>query len=496
MDKTDSKIRLFFELTYQKEVEIKSFIPLKNFSESWKPEKMYKQPKSQYYYVFINDPELIKIIKKEEKKGQDHLYEIAKIMETNPEYIFDNSCLIEFNANSIIENDIKKPNEEQYVVFTRISIDDFNFINDYKTASKKHLLDDNKPLIYANKGRIKEFLNDINNEENNLNNSEAGNKDEKKDEDIDDKINNAKKQKSQNLFDNKIPGNWFLVNMSNLNFIKKNEFDNLKKQKLIKFLGVIKYREVANIDQENNNNQASNSNHDINISQDEINESKDNNELINNVDNINNPFQQPQEFAFRSTENSKLITVYQPKSCKIHLRKNDFWCKTCNIFCCLQCLAGNDENSHRNHKVHLLDEIINKIADDSEALDERIKNLIKIIEGEIEKKQKQIDQLKTENEEMVKIIQALYDDNNKIIRDEELKRTKELAAFVNEILRIYDENNRRTKYLNKLFDNKSMNEYLTNYYIYKNIFVEETKKNLDVIERKVNELINFYKKNK
>ena len=41
-----------------------------------------------------------------------------------------------------------------------------------------------------------------------------------------------------------------------------------------------------------------------------------------------------------------------------------------------------------------------------------------------------------------------------------------------------------------------MNEYLTNYYIYKNIFVEETKKNLDVIERKVNELINFYKKNK
>ena len=157
---------------------------------------MYKQPKSQYYYVFINDPELIKIIKKEEKQGQDHLYEITKIMETNPEYIFDNSCLIEFNANSIIENDIKKPNEEQYVVFTRISIDDFNFINDYKTASKKHLLDDNKPLIYANKGRIKEFLNDINNEENNLNNSETGNKDEKKDEDIDDKINNAKKQKS------------------------------------------------------------------------------------------------------------------------------------------------------------------------------------------------------------------------------------------------------------------------------------------------------------
>ena len=130
-------------------------------------------------------------------------------METNPKYIYDNSCLIEFNANSIIENDIKKPNEEQYVVFTMISIDDFGFVNDYKTASKKH------SLIYANKGKIKEFLNDINSEENNLNNSNGGNKDEKKDGDNDDKISNAKKQKSQNLFDNKIQGNWFLVNMSN-----------------------------------------------------------------------------------------------------------------------------------------------------------------------------------------------------------------------------------------------------------------------------------------
>ena len=147
-------------------------------------------------------------------------------METNPEYIYDNSCLIEFNANSIIENDIIKPNEEQYVVFTMIYNDDFGFVNDYKTASKKHF---NKSLIYANKGRIKEFLNDINNKENNLNNSDGGIKDDKKDGDNDDKISNAKKQKSQNLFDNKIQGNWYLVNMSNLKFIKKNEFDNLKK---------------------------------------------------------------------------------------------------------------------------------------------------------------------------------------------------------------------------------------------------------------------------
>ena len=62
-----------------------------------------------------------------------------------------------------------------------------------------------------------------------MNNSDGGIKDDKKDGDNDDKICNAKKQKSQNLFNNKIQGNWYLVNMSNLKFIKKNEFDNLKK---------------------------------------------------------------------------------------------------------------------------------------------------------------------------------------------------------------------------------------------------------------------------
>ena len=125
-----------------------------------------------------------------------------------------------------------------------ISNDDFGFVNDYKTASKKHF---NKSLIYANKGRIKEFLNELNNKENNLNNSDGCIKDDKKDGDNDDKISNAKKQKSQNLFDNKIQGNWYLVNMSNLKFIKKNEFGNLIKQKLIKLIGIIKYREVANM---------------------------------------------------------------------------------------------------------------------------------------------------------------------------------------------------------------------------------------------------------
>ena len=148
----------------------------------------------------------------------------------------------------------------------------------------------------------------------------------------------------------------------------------------------------------------------------------------------------------------------------------------------------------QNHKIHLLDEIINKTEEDSNALEERIKNLIKIIETEIRKKQEEIGNLKEENEKTVKVIQKLFEDNNNLIRQEELKRTKELAALVNEILRINDENNKRINYLNKLFDNRSMNEYLMNYFIYKNNFVEETKKNLGVLERKVAELINYYKK--
>jgi len=306
-----------------------------------------------------------------------------------------------------------------------------------------------------------------------------------------------------------IPGNWFLINMNNLNYIKKNVCDNINKQKIIKFLSIIKYKEVTPIEPDPNNPQEYNSvqnnnipNQNLNNKNDQdSNSSKDSNEILNEF-KIDTKYQQPQEFAFRSGDNSKLITVYQPKSCKEHLKKNDFWCKTCNKFCCLECLAGsinpnfniNNTNIHQNHKIHLLEEIINKTEEDANALEERIKNLIKIIDGEISKKQDEIGNLKDENEKIVKIIQTLFEENNSLIRQEELKRTKELAALVNEILRINDENNKRINYLNKLFDNRSMNEYLTNYYIYKNIFVEETKNNLAVLERKVLELINYYKK--
>ena len=46
-----------------------------------------------------------------------------------------NDLIIEFNVNSI-EDNLKKTDEEQYTVFSRITIDNFSFINDYATVTK------------------------------------------------------------------------------------------------------------------------------------------------------------------------------------------------------------------------------------------------------------------------------------------------------------------------------------------------------------------------
>ena len=514
MQKTDSKIRLLFELTYQKDVQITSYIPLRDYSNSWCPEKMYSNPHHQYYYVFINDPDLIEKIKDEENQGQSSLFKVTKYLEKGPDFHL-NDFLIEFNANAIIDNPKKKINEEQYVVFARVGIDNFSFINNYETASQSDLKDKNKPLIFAKQGRIKDFLIkeksriNINNEENNLNNSIQSNKDDKRDDD--DEKSNAKKNKDKEPMFPYIPGNWFLINMNNLNYIKKDTYDNLQKQKIIKFLSVIKYKEVTIVEQDTNQDKNSIQSRNNQIQErdnryDDNSSSEENKEIKSEAQIIENKYQQPQEFAFRSSDNQKLVTVYQPKSCKEHTKKNDFWCKTCDKFCCLECLVNssnqdfdiinntNNTNIHQNHKVHLLDEIITKVDEDTNALGERIINLMKIIDGEIGKKKKEIGSLKKDNEETVKNIHKLYLENTDLVRQEELKRTKELAAIVNEILRINDENNRRISYLNKLIENRSMKEYLTNFFIYKNIFVAQTKKNLAVIDKKVTDIINYYKK--
>ena len=501
MHKTDSKIRLLFELTFQKDVQIISYIPLRSYSGSWKPETMYNQPSNQYYYVFINDSELINRIKTE-FQNQDDLFNLIKSLEKG-----HNNFLIELNTNAILDE--TKFDEEKYAVFARLDVEDFSFIYDYKNTQKEDLLDKNKPLIYASQGRIKELLigeKFSNNKTNNEDNNNYDNDDDKKDEDDEEK--NKQKKKDEEFLARQIPGNWFLINMNNLNYIKKNVYDNLNRKKIIKFLGLIKYKEVNIKEQEANNNQEdstynTNQNRKINYRKD-INEiSEENskqsgeNETINEI-NFEKEYQQPQEFAFISTDKSKLITIYQPKSCKRHSKKNDFWCKTCNQFCCLHCLPDKGSthsiNPHQGHKIHLLDEVNNKLDEDINALDERIKNLMKIIEREIAKKNDEIGNLKKFNEEIMNKIKTMYEDKKNFIRQEELKRTKELAAIVNEILRINDENNRRVNYLNKLYDNRSMTEYLTNFHIYKNVYVKETDKNLAIISKKVHEYMMHYKK--
>jgi hypothetical protein len=405
MNKTDSKIRLLFELTAQRDVQITSFQSLRNYSNSWNPEIMYSKPSNQYYYVFINDIELINIIKLGEKYGQEYLLNLVQSLEKGKEdFESRNYLLFELNANAIV--DPKKFNEEKYVVFARIDVDDFNFINDYTKANEEEYLKKNKPLIYADKGRIKEYLigeKFWNNKKNKEENNNFVMDDDKKDEDNEEKL--KQKKKEEEFFAKLIPGNWFLINMNNLNYLRRNPYNSLDERKLIKFLSLIKYKEINITELENNNPQEDNSFQYQNNSFTNINNikerseenSKQDEEIRETINEINYDaeYQQPQEFAFLSNDKSKLITVYQPKSCKAHNRKNDFWCKTCNQFCCLNCLPdkGNtnlNSNAHRGHKIHLLDEVNTKLDEDINALDERIKGLMKIIDGEITKKKDEI----------------------------------------------------------------------------------------------------------
>ena len=501
MDKTDSKIRLLFELTFQKDVQIVSYIPLKDYSKegSWCPEKMYSHPHKQNYYVFINDPDLIKVIKSKEPEGQKQLFKLSDQLEK------PNNLLIEFNANSI-ENEMKKTDEDQYIIFARITVDNFSFINDYSTVTKAQLMDRNRPLIYANQGRIKEYLlgekvdkekNDEANDNNPNSTKNSIKDDDKRKSGEENDIENENKKKKEDLKKKAdyIPGHWFLVNMNNIYYEKKNVYDKNKKNKIIKFLSVIKYREITTNEQDpqdpNNPNPESQNNLTKSIINSQMTQNQNNINPIN-ID-VDMRFQQEREFCFRANENSKLITIYQPKSCKIHNKKNDFWCKNCNKFCCLECFVSeNGTNEHKNHKIHLLDEITNKLDEDSFALEERFKNLLKIIDSEILLKRNELQKLKNENKVNVEKIKKLYEEKNSNIKQEEIKRAKTLAALVNEILRIRNEYTRRINYLRFLFDKGSMNNYLTNYYIFKKVFETETKKNLMVLVRKVTDIYNYY----
>ena len=63
MDKTDSKVRLFLELSHPHPIQILSYTPICKY-EKWDPKEMYSKANSQYFYAFVNDKEVIEKLKR------------------------------------------------------------------------------------------------------------------------------------------------------------------------------------------------------------------------------------------------------------------------------------------------------------------------------------------------------------------------------------------------------------------------------------------------
>ena len=74
-------------------------------------------------------------------------------------------------------------------------------------------------------------------------------------------------------------------------------------------------------------------------------------------------------------ESKKFVTVYQNKSCPFHHNKNEFICKTCQQFCCLECFENYSTNNiHIGHKIALLDDLLNKFEEDFKTKINEIEN--------------------------------------------------------------------------------------------------------------------------
>ena len=263
MDKTDSKVRLFLELSHPHPIQILSYTPLLSY-EKWKPEKMYNKPNSQYYYAFINDKEVISHVKDILNHNTNALEEI--------EYVKKNIRMpIEFNGYNIEEyqenentsktnmnasnpqsneindnidnnNIINNYDEEKYVVFCRFHLKNFGFIHDYSKIQSNDIIKIyTNPITYALKGRIKTLI-EIREKELQSKKGEGEEKNIHSNINVseEDKTNPIGANDMQTLGNKKeideknkksnigIDGHWFLV----------NTFDN------IEFLSLIKYKEV------------------------------------------------------------------------------------------------------------------------------------------------------------------------------------------------------------------------------------------------------------
>jgi len=526
MDKTDSKVRLFLELSHPRPIQILSYTPIYPY-DKWEPKEMYNKKNSQYYYAFINDKKVIEKLKKNinKKSSLDDIIEeinnakkgIIMPFEFNG-YNIENLQDFEITdkpikslAKATVENNGSEEDkvknevnteEEKDVVLCRFSLKKFGFIQDINTIIKEDI-DKLKyyPIVYSLKGGIR-FLLALREKE--LEAEKGENQvplqtthirlkgEDNSGMPMNDMQNLTHKKEDENYKLLKesleIDGHWFLV----------NNFDN------IEFLSFIKYKEVIlnlnemrdkiNPPQAGSNIQASSQN----FIRDKFSSSGATTNLSGFVNpNLGDERQQPFQFSYYIKDLNKFVTIYQNISCIYHHNKNEFVCKSCNMFCCSECiLSEGKQNNHYgpDHKIALLDEVMNKFEDDSKALSYRIKALTNIIEDEINEKKNEIENIKKINEDIVK---QINEENKKIrneIKKEEINRGHILGFLGNEALRIIGDYNSKIKYLSFLNKNGDMNSYLINYFLFIKYYQKEIRKNLNVLERKIIETFQKFKK--
>ena len=450
MDNKDSKIRLFLEFCHPKPIQILEVNPLIQESE-WTFREMYAQPTEQSYYVWINDKNLLQEIQTPRNPEED----IERLKA-------EDSLRIEFNVNNIDDQN-QNPDEEKEIILAKVNIENAKCIYDYSKFDKKKMKEDySTPIFYSLKGKIKTLLFDEpdmeNKQEFNINTS----KDPQDPEEIkqDPETPTPIQPKTTNT-NQGIDGHWFLLNgLSRLTLIS-----------------IIRYKELT-FTNADNNEQSNNPNTKLTTS------------LgfgsPHYTSGIINSTYQPMQYAIYVKENNKLISLYQSKSCKYHYKKNEIFCKTCNDFCCLECFDEADPNkSHKGHKIKLLDEVLIKMEEDSKALDERVASLKNIISDEMAGKRNELVKIKTKNAEIVKKISELNEKKKLMIKVEEIKRAKILAALGTELLRIVYDFHQKEKYLKLLAQKGDMATYLSNYFIFKKFFENDVKKNFAILENKI-----------
>jgi hypothetical protein len=506
MDKTDSKVRLFLELSHPHPVQILSYTPIYPY-EKWEPKEMYTKKNSQYFYAFVNDKEVIEKLKRNintRANIEDILDDINNAekgiimpFEFNGE-IIDESIpkpqVIKEEKNEEEEEKVKNIidlDEEKYVVFCRFNLKKFGFIHKYEKIQREDLDKLKKyPIVYALKGGIK-FLLKLTAEKNKkIENApppitHIKNKDEENEKSMpvnDTKTADQKKEDEDSITKQGIDGHWFLI----------NNFEN------IDFLSFIKYKEIFLTPNEMKDKDKANPPPQIlmsnqSVSQNFAREKISSTGLITNLSGLVNPNlgderQQPLQFSYIIKDSNKSVSIYQNICCIYHHNKNEFICKTCNMFCCSECfLSEGRQNNHYGpeHKIILLDEALSKFEEDSLALAVRINNLKVIINNEIEEKKGEILNVKDKNEKLVKQINEENKNLRGEIRKEELNRAKILGFLGNEALRIIGDYNLKIKYLNFLYKNGDMNTYLINYFLFIKYYQNETRKNLNVLQRKI-----------